>query len=124
VTFHEVLDETYALRTAPLAFDEISFEWDGVPVVVRPFAWNDCALTLEGLDAGGDFARLRSWLSAWLEEHAAQPGRVEKMSPPAPSPSGARFVIDLGSAPPDAVEHLLDVAARMKPTRITLGEAR
>ena len=120
MTFHEVLDETRAKYREKLAFAPIEFEWDGVPVEVHPFAWNACALTLEGMAAGASLRTVEHWFRGWLEEHPRQ-GTVKTMSPPDHADGRARMTLDLGSAPPEAVEHLLDVVARLKPARIRLG---
>jgi hypothetical protein len=120
VTFHEVLDETRARYREPLAFPPIEFEWDGVPVEVHPFAWNACRVTLDGLGGGASLKPLDHWFTAWQEEQPRQ-GTVEQMSPPERTGASARVTLDLGSAESDAVEHLLDVLARLKPAKIRIG---
>jgi hypothetical protein len=120
VTFHDILDETRAKYREPLAFAPIEFEWDGVPVEVHPFAWNACGLLLEGLALGAKVERIAHWFRGWLEEHPRQ-GTVKTMSELIREGERVQVTIDLGSAPSEAVEHLLDVAARLKPARIKLG---
>lgn len=120
MTFHEVLDETRAKYREKLAFAPIEFEWDGVPVEVHPFAWDACALTLEIAD-GANLKPIEHWFRGWLEEHPRQ-GTVKTMSPIERADGRAHVTLDLGSAPSEAVEHLLDVAARLKPARIRIGQ--
>ena len=120
MTFHDVLDETRAKYREKLAFAPIEFEWDGVQVEVHPFAWNACALTLEGLALGAKVETIAHWFRGWLEEHPRQ-GTVKTMSRPEQADGRAQVTLDLGSAPPEAVEHLLDVVAKLKPAKIRLG---
>jgi hypothetical protein len=120
VTFHDVLDETRARYREALTFAPIEFEWEGVPVEVHPFAWNACGIALDGLPDGASLKSLEHWFTAWQEEHPRE-GSVKKMSTPERNGASARITLDLGSAPSDAVEHLLDVLARMKPAKIRIG---
>jgi hypothetical protein len=112
-----------------ITFPKVSFEWEGVPVVIGPFRWNECRTRLTGVGRGADWKPLTGWFSAWFDEtdhHApladGLKGAVHFLSDPEFDAGAARLCLDLGSAPVEAFEHLLDALARLRPTTIEIGE--
>lgn len=96
-----------------LAFEPVSFTWEGqLAVCVEPFQWNGCVLDLEG--SGLDLEPLRRWFLRWFDRPAAPDGPwqevVHDLSDPEVNDERRRFRLDLGSAPVDAFEELLDAA--------------
>jgi hypothetical protein len=112
-----------------LSFPEVRFEWEDVPVAVSPFRWHACVVALDGLTEAVDWKPLRNWFAAWFDEtdhHAPLAdglrGAVHAVSEPSFDDGVAQLTVDLGSAPADAVEQLLDALARLSPRAIRIGQ--
>ena len=111
-----------------LSFPLVRFEWEGVPVTIGPFHWNDCAGRLPGVVETVAWSPLTGWFKAWFDEiDHHEPladglrGAVHSLSDPAFEPGAARLRVDLGSAPAEAFEHLLDALAKLQPSAIEIG---
>jgi hypothetical protein len=120
--------ETVSVDSTKLArFEPLRFEWNGVPIELRPFFWDALMMTLVGVPTVGSFDALRDWYEHWFqtEAHPADAGGlghvVHFMSEPSPTHDGCDFDVDLGSAPVEAFEELLDAATSLAPIRVVLG---
>lgn len=120
--------ETVTVDSAALAkFQPLQFEWNGVPVELRPFFWDAALLSLVGVPTVVPFDALRDWYEHWFaaEGDSAHDGAlahvVHFMSEPGATSDGCEFDLDLGSAPVEAFEELLDAATSLGPVRVTLG---
>ncbi len=122
--------ETVRVASIALArFEPLRFEWNGVPIELAPFFWDALWMTLVGVPTVVSFDPLREWYERWFEdeEHPTDEGAlahvVHSLSDPRPTREGCEFELDLGSAPVEAFEELLDAAPALGPLRVVF-EAR
>lgn len=110
--------------------DAIRFDWEGMALEVFPFGWDHLPLTLRGLGGKPDWEPLRQWFERWFEEPEEPvqgPLRevVHFLSDPEPDEQGeggtVRFVADLGSAPLEAWQDLLDACKACGAKALTIG---
>ena len=123
--------ETVSVESVSLArFEPLRFEWSDVPVELGPFFWDALRLSLVGVPTVVPFDALRDWFERWFDAdaEATHGGSVEhvvhSMSDPVATPEGCELEIDLGSAPVEAFEELLDAATSLGPVRVTVGARR
>jgi hypothetical protein len=110
-----------------LSFDEVVFDWDGLGVTLSPFQWNWCEVLAEGTFTEASVEPLIDWFHEWFVDGEDGDGTellgaVHYMSDPQLTASQISFVIDLGTAPVDAFEELLDAVAATGATSVNLGE--
>lgn len=112
-----------------LAFPAVTFAWSpGLEVVLRGFAWQRCPLRLAG--SALNPRPLFEWFEKWFDADDERPlderglqGVVHFMSDPAMAANSMILEVDFGSAPIEAVEELLDVAATAGASTIEFGHA-
>jgi hypothetical protein len=94
-----------------LKFDEVSFQWSRtLRVILRPFFWDSLSLRFA---QPAVWPPLVEWFARWFREDedgldGAPLGVVHFMSDPSVVSEGASMTIDLGSAPVESFEDLLD----------------
>ena len=108
-----------------ISFAPVSFEWEkGLHVTLAPFQWNWCELSVTGSSL--DVTHLVSWFESWfkkeIESASGEPiSAVHFMSDPEVSERTISTEIDLGTAPVEAIEALLDACKSAGATSVTLG---
>jgi len=107
------------------AFDAIV---NGLPVRISPFGWDYAHVRAHTPDSSLDFGKLCAWFFGWFdiedthdEDGDGLYGVVHYMSDPKLTPSGFSFVVDLGSAPVDALVSLMAALKDMGATRVEVG---
>jgi len=110
------------------SFAPAQFEWEGVQVTLGSFHWSDCRVSLAGVGQATAWRPLTAWYDAWFDAHDDHAplkdglrGAVHRLGDPRFSDGSCELHLDLGSAPAEAFEHLLDALARLSPTAITIG---
>jgi hypothetical protein len=111
-----------------LSFEPVLFQWSGnLTVFLGPFAWHALEMRLPRLGRGKGWAALQSWFKKWFREdedgEGALLGLVHFLSDPEESAEAVSFTVDLGSAPVEAFEELLDAIAACGVSETWLGEA-
>ncbi|MHB0971228.1 MAG: hypothetical protein ACYC7A_06145 [Thermoanaerobaculia bacterium] len=109
-----------------VSFQPFGFVWESASVTLRPFQWNWCEVA-----ASGDMLALEpivAWFRAWFrEDEDGSPdaflGAVHFLSDPEIAEGTVTFAVDLGSAPVEALEGLLDAAISAGATRVSVGAA-
>lgn len=111
-------------------------EVDGVKLVVAPFRWNRCPVTVLGIQALEE--RFNVWFARWLEGNQSPDGKtllgvINSAGRPTSLPHGLglTFTVNFGSAPVEAVAELISVLARgaqlvalgAEPNELSCGEA-
>jgi len=114
-----------------MRFEPVCFETDaGLGVVLHPFQWD--SMTVSFQDPGGldDWQPLVSWYGEWYRENedsedgsGALLGVVHCLSDPEVTRGTVRFTVDLGSAPVEAFDALLDVIAALGVKSVVVGNA-
>jgi hypothetical protein len=112
-----------------MRFEPVSFvSRAGVDVVLHPCQWDSMTLSFD--DPGGleDWQPLVSWFNEWYRESAEGDdgellGVVHCLSDPEVTRGSVRFTVDLGSAPVEAFETLLDVIAVLGVKNVVVGDA-
>ena len=93
---------------------------------MEPFQWNWIQLRLHGLDSDADWQPLREWFFRWF--HEGDPaddellGGIHFMSDPEEGDGAAEVTIDLGTAPVEAFEELLDAVGQLGANRLQIGQ--
>lgn len=123
VTDRVAVDSDRLLRFQPARFD-----WsDGLTVLLRPFWWDSLTVTFQGEVGSVDYGPLVAWYREWFGEDGEGGGEllgvVHSLSDPEAVDGEVRFTIDLGSAPVEAFEGLLDAVAALGVAEVALGEA-
>ena len=110
-----------------LSFDRIAFPWtEELEVAIHPFPWDRLVIRVPTPSAA-DWRPLVVWCNEWFREDEdadADPlGVVHFFSDPEIAGDGyTQFVADLGSAPTEAFEGLLDAVAALGVKDVILGE--
>jgi hypothetical protein len=110
------------------SFAPVEFEWSGeFRVRLTPFAWDYCELRLTPTIA--DPAHLRAWFEHWFDPEDSRPEDengfkrvVHFMSDPEVRDGATTLLVDLGSAPVEALEQLLDAARASDYTTAQIGQ--
>lgn len=109
-----------------LSFEPIEFSWDErLTVRLAPFLWDQCVLELSPEVSLEDLSPVGDWFSRWFDapgfENDQLQGRVHCLSDPKYSANGVTMEVDLGSAPVEAFEELLDAAAFVGARQVSIG---
>jgi len=109
-----------------LSFAPFELVWDGMSVRVSGFKWNIMRFTCTWGDTPISMDPLQAWFSKWFFEHDSPPrdGLLEVihfLSDPNWEGSSVTFEADMGSAPVDAFEDLLDVLAGIRIKQVEFG---
>lgn len=112
-----------------LTFDPLDFDWKEVPARVLPFCWDACPVTLTGLPETPDWTPLTTWFERWFDLEDTRPpdkaglyGVVHFLSDPVTEGLKNQFSLDLGSAPVEAFEGLLDALVSLGAQSLVMGE--
>ncbi|MCA9106901.1 MAG: hypothetical protein KDA83_15875 [Planctomycetales bacterium] len=108
-------------------FEPVEFAWgDDLQIVLLPFSWDSLALLIPG-EADRDWDPLRGWFSKWAKPSTedAKPGELveacHRISEPFFDGESTLITIDLGSAPVEAFEGLLDALVELDCKEATIG---
>ena len=110
-----------------LSFEPIAFDWpeNNLNVELHPFQWNWMQLRVFGLKTDTDWAPIRDWFIGWFHEHDPAEdellGGVHFLSDPEYGNDYLQMSIDLGTAPVESFEELLDAIGQMGATRVQIG---
>lgn len=111
-----------------LSFDPITFDWpdNAFDVQLQPFQWNWMQVRIFGLPSDPDWQPLRSWFLRWFRENDPADdellGGVHFLSDPEDGEDCSQLSIDLGTAPVESIEELLDVLGEMGTHRVQIGQ--
>jgi hypothetical protein len=111
-----------------LSFEPMSFMWGaGLKVCLGPFQWQAMRLQVL-LPETTRWQPLQQWFWRWFKEDAGEHNEalaaaVHYLSDPEVSHSVVTFAVDLGTAPVEAFEDLLDALEMMGATHCEIGHA-
>ena len=111
-----------------LSFEPIAFEWpeNNLDVDLRPFQWNWMQLRIFGLQNNADWAPIRDWFIGWFQEDDPAEGEllggVHFLSDPELGRDYSQVSIDLGTAPVESFEELLDAIGQMGASGVQIGQ--
>jgi hypothetical protein len=123
-----VVTESITIDTETmLSFDEVVFDWEGLGVTLSPFQWNWCEVLAEGNFTDASVEPLIDWFHEWFVDSEDGDGTellgaVHYMSDPQLTATQISFVVDLGTAPADVFEELLDAVAATGAMSVNIGE--
>ena len=109
-----------------LSFESISFMWGaGLEVRLGPFQWQAMRLQVQ-LPEPTRWQPLQHWFWCWFKENASEhnealTGAVHFLSDPEVSDGTVTFAVDLGTAPVEAFEDLLDALEMMGAKHCEIG---
>jgi hypothetical protein len=112
-----------------LTFDPIAFDWgDGLRVSMGPFQWQQMPFRVPRRKAMG-WQPLQDWFWRWFRQdddggEDGLLGVVHFLSDPEVSGKSVAFEADLGSAPVEAFEELLDAIATLGAKRCEIGQLK
>lgn len=128
VTRNGVISDSLQIDTDRiLSFEPISFEWpkSKLHVELGPFQWNWIQLRIFGLKAGADWTPIREWFIGWFQVDDAGDdellGGVHFFSDPAVGDGYTQVSIDLGTAPVQTFEELLDALGQLGADSVQVG---
>jgi len=111
-----------------LSFEPFSFEWDQkLLVTLSPFQWDLCEAKIFGLNGSPDWKPLVDWFMSSFEESPPSEwgkeflGVVHFMSDPEFDGDCYSITLDLGSAPVEAFESLLDAFVLVGAKSVEIG---
>jgi len=111
-----------------LSFEPIAFDWpeNNLNVDLHPFQWNWMQVRIFGLKTNTDWAPIRDWFIGWFQENDPADGEllggVHWLSDPEYGDDYSQLSIDLGTAPVESFEELLDAIGQMGATRVQIGQ--
>ncbi len=110
-----------------LSFEPIVFTWpeNNLNVDLRPFQWNWMQLRIFGLKPKADWTPIRDWFIDWFQENDPAEdellGGVHFLSDPEYGHDYSQLSIDLGTAPVESFEELLDAIGQMEAACVHIG---
>lgn len=110
-----------------LSFEPIAFAWpeNNLNVDLRPFQWNWMQLRIFGLKTEADWTPIRDWFIGWFQEDDPADdellGGVHFLSDPESGHDFLQLSIDLGTAPIESFEELLDAIGQMGAECVQVG---
>ena len=111
-----------------VSFEPIAFDWpeNNLNVDLHPFQWNWMQVRIFGLKTNTDWAPIRDWFIGWFQENDPTDGEllggVHWLSDPEYGDDYSQLSIDLGTAPVESFEELLDAIGQMGATRVQIGQ--
>ena len=123
-----VVDSVQVDTETMVSFDPVEFDWPegDLPVELAPFQWNWLQLRLQGGADEMDWAPLRQWFLQWFGADDPAPdallGGVHYLSEPEQGDGWVQLSADLGTAPVQAFEELLDAVAAAGATALHAGQ--
>jgi len=114
--------------TRTISFSPVDFQWGTrLSVRLQPFHWDYCELNVSPpLEAPGSHA-LAGWFRHWFEPRETDArilGVPHFISDPELRGARERYFIDLGTAPVEAFEQLLDACLLGGATDVIIGSAQ
>lgn len=108
--------------------DSIDIAWDGgMAVQVFPFGWDMMPVRMEGLPESPDYQPLQQWFWRWFAEPEELEGLVQEvvhyLGDPEAKDGATRIMADMGTAPLEAWQDLLDACAACGAKKVIVGEA-
>lgn len=105
----------------------IDIVWEsGMKVQVMPFAWDMMPVKLEGMGDSPNWEPLQQWFWRWFAEPEEVEGPVQEvvhyMADPEPIDGMVRLMVDMGSAPLEAWQDLLDAVSAAGAKSAIVGE--
>lgn len=110
------------------SFEPIVFVWpeNNLNVDLRPFQWNWMQVRIFGLKPDIDWTPIRHWFIHWFKEDDPAEdellGGVHFLSDPKDGIGYSQVSIDLGTAPVEGFEELLDVLGQFGADRVQIGQ--
>jgi hypothetical protein len=109
-----------------LQFEPITFAWgDKLRVTLRPFPWDALTIRFPKPRGRSTWRPLARWFREWFredEDGTGEPlGVVHFLSDPEVADGRVRFTTDLGTAPVETFEGLLDAVAELGVGSVTVG---
>lgn len=126
ITDGEVTESLQVDTEGMLSFQQLSFAWESALVTLAPFQWNWCEVSATGNITSESASALVKWFHRWfVAEQDGTPerllGAIHYMSDPDIERGRFNIAVDLGSAPIEALEELLDAAVVAGATKITIA---
>ena len=97
-----------------LNHETVEYDVGEQKIIVNPFFWNSIELILD--TEVKDLNDYEDWARKWLDlkdknkiDQNGYSGVIHNISPPEPIQRGTRFLIDLGTAPVDALTELIEI---------------
>lgn len=126
----EALETVQVAAEGVFKFDgSIDIKWEGgMAVQVFPFGWDMMPVRMEGLAKDVKYEPLQQWFWRWFAEPEELQGQVQEVvhylgDPEVLDGDVTRIIADMGSAPLEAWQDLLDACAAMGAKKVTVGEA-
>ena len=126
ITNGEVTESLQVDTEGMLSFQPLSFAWESAVVTLSPFQWNWCEVSATGNITAESPSAIVKWFHRWfLADEDGVPerfvGAVHFMSDLEMGTGHFSVSVDLGSAPIEAFEELLDAAVLAGATQIHIG---
>lgn len=109
--------------------DSINITWEGgMAVQVFPFGWDMMPVRMEGVPEDSTFEPLQQWFWRWFAEPEDLEGPVQEVvhylgDPERMDGGVTRIIADMGSAPLEAWQDLLDACDALGAKKVIVGEA-
>ncbi len=126
----EAVESTQVAAEGVFKFDDsIDITWDnGMAVQVLPFAWDMMPVKMDGVGADTKLEPLQQWFWRWFAEPEELEGPVQEvvhyLGDPEAIDGGLRLVTDMGTAPLEAWQDLLDACAACGAKKVVIGEVQ
>jgi len=108
-------------------FEPVEFAWgDSMAVQLLPFPWDSASIVLPKGPAY-DWTPLKNWFMAWFREEEDEAdddgplGAVHFLSDPIEDEQSTILTVDLGSAPLEAFEQMLDAIEKLGVQEVMIG---
>ena len=123
----EIADRVSVDSDKLLSFEPIKFNWPGeLSVNLGPFQWDNVSFRIPKRSSCVDWVPLVGWFRQWFREEEdgnGEPlGVIHFLSDPEVASDGTLFIADLGTAPVDAFEGLLDAIAALGVNALVVGK--
>lgn len=111
-----------------LNFEPIVVDVDSCHVEIQPFVWDWVELSVEGISGKAVISVGKAWFPCWFDSDDTNEadeqglyGVVHYIGDPKAIDEGFELTIDMGSAPPEALEDLITRLAQAGAKRMTLS---
>ena len=124
----EAVEPVQVVAEGVFKFDgSIDVTWDnGMAVQVFPFGWDMMPVRMEGLAESASFEPLQQWFWRWFAEPEELEGAVQEvvhyLGDPENKDGVTLVMADMGTAPLEAWQDLLDACAACGAKKVTVGE--
>ena len=109
-----------------LSFQAFVFDWGGtLRVMLKPFQWDSLQLWLDQPPEAEGYEPMKAWFRQWFrvdEDGDGKPlGVVHFLSDPGQLGGGTMFQVDIGTAPVQSFEDMLDAIVALKVPDVVIG---